>query len=152
MSEKNMVDSPDHYGGKDNPYEVINVIEAWGFENNAYRFNSIKYLARAGKKDPSKLIEDLKKGKWYLDREISKLEKEKAFASVVKDASVVKETKNVLSAIPNPIFPPAYANSVSTELSAYKVARNEEPVVRFSLPETPTFVKDLEYFDNKLND
>ena len=37
----------------------------------------MKYISRAGKKDPTKEIEDLKKAVWYLDREINRLEKEK---------------------------------------------------------------------------
>lgn len=62
---------PDHYGGENNPYEVIKVIEAWGFQNNAYRFNAIKYLARADKKENTK--QDLEKAIYYIQREISKL-------------------------------------------------------------------------------
>lgn len=61
------VNHPDHYGGKDNPYEAIKVIEAW--ELNFRLGNCVKYIARAGKK--SDYIEDLKKARWYLDREIS---------------------------------------------------------------------------------
>lgn len=61
---------PAHYGGKDNPYEAIKVIEAWdlGFCLG----NTVKYICRAGKK--SALLEDLKKARWYLDREIARLE------------------------------------------------------------------------------
>jgi hypothetical protein len=38
-------------------------------------FNVVKYVARAGKKDPAKELEDLKKAAFYLDRKIKKLEK-----------------------------------------------------------------------------
>jgi hypothetical protein len=65
------VDHPAHYGGKDNPYEVIKVAEAWGFMQDAYLFNVLKYIARPGK---GHTLEDLKKARWYLDRLISKLE------------------------------------------------------------------------------
>ena len=34
-----------------------------------------KYISRAGKKDPDKEIEDLKKARFYLDRKIMELEK-----------------------------------------------------------------------------
>lgn len=34
-----------------------------------------KYISRAGKKDPDKDIEDLKKARFYLDRKIKELEK-----------------------------------------------------------------------------
>ena len=62
------VDNPQHYGGKDNPYEAIKVIEAWelGFSLG----NTIKYISRAGKKNPDKKLEDLQKALWYLRREI----------------------------------------------------------------------------------
>lgn len=68
------VDHPRHYGGKDNPYEAIKVIEAWhlGFCLG----NTIKYISRAGKKTSSLLLEDLEKARWYLDREIERLRDE----------------------------------------------------------------------------
>jgi hypothetical protein len=62
-----MVNGPIHYGGADNPYEVIKVCEAWGLDKDAYLFNVVKYIARAGIKDPSKELEDLKKAQFYLD-------------------------------------------------------------------------------------
>lgn len=67
----NKVNHPEHYGGKDNQYEAIKVIEAW--ELGFCLGNVIKYISRAGKKDD--ILQDLKKAKWYLDREIKKLEK-----------------------------------------------------------------------------
>jgi hypothetical protein len=70
-----MVNHPNHYGGKDNNYEVIKVSEAWGLDKDAYLFNVVKYVARAGKKDSSREIEDLKKAAFYLDRKIKNLEK-----------------------------------------------------------------------------
>lgn len=69
-NKKEAVDHPHHYGGKDNPYEAIKVIEAW--ELGFCLGNTVKYIARAGKKDAT--IQDLKKARWYLDREISKME------------------------------------------------------------------------------
>lgn len=65
---KEAVDHPAHYGGKNNPYEAIKVIEAWGL--GFCVGNAVKYLARAGKKDPAKELEDLKKAVWYLQYEI----------------------------------------------------------------------------------
>lgn len=69
--KKEMVDHPKHYGGKDNPYEAIKVIEAWdlGFCLG----NTIKYISRAGKKDST--IQDLEKAVWYLQREIKNRKK-----------------------------------------------------------------------------
>ena len=70
------INHPAHYGGRDNPYEVIKVTDAWltPEENiGAMKFLVIKYVARAGKKDSSTLIEDLKKARWYLDHLITRL-------------------------------------------------------------------------------
>lgn len=64
------VDHPQHYGGEEDPYEVIKVAEAWGFDSNAYLFNVLKYIRR----QKGHTLEDLKKARWYLDRLISRLE------------------------------------------------------------------------------
>jgi len=64
-----MVEHPAHYGGEDNPYEAIKVIEAWGVGFNLG--NAIKYISRVGKKLDT--LEDLKKASWYINREINKL-------------------------------------------------------------------------------
>ena len=65
------VNHPNHYGGEDNPYEAIKVIDAWelGFSLG----NTVKYISRAGKKD--KELQDLKKALWYLQHHIETLEK-----------------------------------------------------------------------------
>lgn len=68
------VNHPDHYGGGDNPYEAIKVIDAWnlGFSLG----NTVKYISRAGKKGgEEKRLQDLKKARWYLDHEIELAEK-----------------------------------------------------------------------------
>jgi len=69
MSEQ--VNHPKHYGGADNHYEAIKVIEAWdlGFCLG----NTVKYISRAGKKETDKTVQDLEKAKWYLERDIEKL-------------------------------------------------------------------------------
>jgi len=72
---KEMVNHPNHYGGKSNTYEVIKVCEAWELDKDAYLFNVVKYVARSGKKNKEKEIEDLKKALWYLNRKIENLEK-----------------------------------------------------------------------------
>jgi hypothetical protein len=68
------VDHPKHYGGAGNPYEAIHVVEAWSL--GFCLGNVVKYIARAGKKGDA--LEDLKKARWYLDREIANLEKARA--------------------------------------------------------------------------
>jgi hypothetical protein len=70
---KEMVNHPNHYGGKDNVYEVVKVCEAWGLDKDAYIFNVVKYVARAGKKDSDKELQDLEKAKWYLERRIERV-------------------------------------------------------------------------------
>ncbi len=68
------VNHPAHYGGADNLYEAIKVIEAWGL--GFCLGNAVKYISRAGVKSPDPL-EDLRKARWYLDREIARLEASK---------------------------------------------------------------------------
>lgn len=64
------VNRPAHY--TDGKIEVIEFIEdkKLGFCLG----NAVKYIARAGKKDPTKTVEDLKKAKWYIERRIKELE------------------------------------------------------------------------------
>jgi hypothetical protein len=71
------VDHPPHYGGADNPYEAIKVIEAWGL--GFCLGNCLKYISRAGKKGSR--LDDLRKARWYLDREIQAVEKRPPDAS-----------------------------------------------------------------------
>ena len=66
------VEHPAHYNiGK---VEVIDAINEWQLDFDLG--NVVKYVARAGHKDPSKTVEDLKKARFYLDDEISRLTKE----------------------------------------------------------------------------
>lgn len=58
---------PEYYGGKDNPYEVRKVAEAWGIDKDAYLFNVLKYIARAGKKNPAAVVKDLRKARTYIN-------------------------------------------------------------------------------------
>lgn len=62
------VNHPQHYGGDDNPYEVIKIIE--NLDMDFHLGNTFKYIARAGKKDADKEIQDLEKALWYLKRKI----------------------------------------------------------------------------------
>ena len=73
MENKEHVNHPSHYGGKNNEYEAIKVIDAWdlGFSLG----NTIKYISRAGKKEKNKELEDLQKASWYLQHHIEQLEK-----------------------------------------------------------------------------
>lgn len=66
------VNRPAHY--TDGKIEVIDYIEdkKLGFCLG----NAIKYISRAGKKDPTKEVEDLKKAIWYITRRIKEIEEE----------------------------------------------------------------------------
>lgn len=68
------VDHPPHYGGEQDPYEAIKVIEAWGL--GFCLGNAIKYICRAGRKGDA--LEDLRKSVWYIQREIARREREGA--------------------------------------------------------------------------
>lgn len=68
---KEAVNHPQHYGGEENKYEAIKVIEALNM--NFHLGNVFKYISRAGKKSDNE-IQDLKKARWYLDRYIQLLE------------------------------------------------------------------------------
>lgn len=65
------VNHPDHYQGRS--LEAIDVIE--DFNLNFSLGNVVKYVLRAGKKNPNKKLEDLQKAKFYLEREIQKIKK-----------------------------------------------------------------------------
>ena len=67
-----MVDHPSHY--TDGKIEVIDFIEDKHL--NYHRGNAVKYISRAGKKDPTNEVEDLQKAIWYLNLEIERLKKE----------------------------------------------------------------------------
>ena len=67
-----MVNHPSHY--TDGGIETIDFIEA---KNLPYHLgNAVKYISRAGKKEPENTVEDLKKAVWYINRYISKMEGE----------------------------------------------------------------------------
>ena len=77
--KKDAVDHPLHYGG-DVPYEVIKVLLAWErmFPSMTWDvLTAIKYLPRAGEKNPDKHIEDLEKAVWYIQSRIDVLKKER---------------------------------------------------------------------------
>ena len=70
VAEHDAIQRPAHYTFS--AVEPIDAIEAWqlGFHLG----NVVKYIARAGRK--GNRIEDLKKARWYLTREIERLERE----------------------------------------------------------------------------
>ena len=62
--------NPAHYKSHPSGVECIDVVEHFPFNLG----NCVKYIWRAGHKNQDP-IEDLKKARWYLDREIARLEK-----------------------------------------------------------------------------
>ena len=65
------VNHPSHYT---DGIETIDYIES---KNYPYHIgNAVKYLSRAGKKNPDETVTDLKKAVWYINRYINLLEKD----------------------------------------------------------------------------
>ena len=64
------VNHPSHYTAHPSGVECITVTEHFNFNLG----NAIKYIWRAGEK--GKLVEDLEKARWYLDRELARLAKQ----------------------------------------------------------------------------
>lgn len=68
MNTNDPVNAPNHYMSHPSGIECIQVTEHMGFCLG----NAIKYIWRAGLKGGA--VEDLKKARWYLDREIARLD------------------------------------------------------------------------------
>jgi hypothetical protein len=68
--QPDLVNKPPHYtaGGID----FIDFAEAKGLTENAYLFNVVKYVVRAGKKVDVDPVQDLEKAEFYLKREIAR--------------------------------------------------------------------------------
>lgn len=66
------VNNPKHYTDHPSGVECITITEHMGFNLG----NAIKYIWRADLKNDA--IEDLRKAKWYIEREIAKREREAA--------------------------------------------------------------------------
>jgi len=71
IERREAVNHPSYY--KTGGIEAIDVIEAWNLD--FCLGNTVKYIARCGKKS-DKVLEDLQKAKWYLNREIERMERE----------------------------------------------------------------------------
>ena len=71
LKDTDQVNHPNHYGGVNNPYEAIKVIDAWNLD--FCLGNTVKYISRAGKKDDNSEIQDLEKAQFYLNHRIKQL-------------------------------------------------------------------------------
>jgi hypothetical protein len=67
------VNHPAHYTAYKG-VEVIDLTEQMNFNKG----NAVKYICRAGLKSPETELEDLNKARWYIDREIDRVLKEKS--------------------------------------------------------------------------
>ncbi len=72
-AKEDVVNHPSHY--KAGGIETIDFIESKGLDY--YLGNTVKYISRAGKKDPAKELQDLEKAAWYLNRKIQKMKEAK---------------------------------------------------------------------------
>ena len=73
--ENNAVNHPSHY--TDGKIEVFDFIQDKGL--GFCLGNVVKYVARAGKKNPAKRVEDLQKAAWYLQKQIEAWQEEDLF-------------------------------------------------------------------------
>lgn len=71
LSSDNVSHPPHYANGWSNGAEVIDLTEHLSFCAG----NVVKYVCRAGRKDPCKYAEDLEKARWYLDREIERVKR-----------------------------------------------------------------------------
>ena len=74
-NENNAVNHPAHY--TDGKIEVFDFIQDKGL--GFCLGNVVKYVARAGKKNPAKRVEDLQKAAWYLQKQIEMWQEEDSF-------------------------------------------------------------------------
>ncbi len=73
MPENDLINHPAHYC--DGGIETLDYILAKRMD---FLIGQVcKYISRAGKKDPEKEVEDLKKARFYLDRKIRILEEKR---------------------------------------------------------------------------
>ena len=68
--ESSNVHHPGHYM-KESGFEVIDVIDAWKLDFDLG--NAVKYIGRAGKKNPESVVEDLEKAVWYINHKIKSI-------------------------------------------------------------------------------
>lgn len=84
------VNHPSHY--TDGKIEVIDFIEDKNL--NFHRGNAVKYIARAGKKNPEKEVEDLEKAVWYTNREIQRINGQSKNSVLIEHLEALKKFIN----------------------------------------------------------
>lgn len=117
------VNHPSHY--TDGKYETIEFIERHGF--SFHEGNAVKYISRAGKKDPNKTIEDLEKALWYIKR-ASNVEDYCPEAITVHDYILDKKLSPALASALALIEASEYEkaeNMLEAEIERLKAEKNE---------------------------
>lgn len=145
MSEQ--VNHPKHYGGEDSPYEVIKIAEHYNLD--LYLFNLLKYSLRAGIKSKDTELQDLKKGLWYLQRKINRLEQ--------KDLTINTESKKTKLLITN-LKIGDYIKAIETRINEegeyitkdkfylIKYIGDEYLTIKDNFNSMAFYIKELDYF------
>ena len=81
------VNHPKHYVSHPSGVECIEVTEHFNFNKG----NAIKYIWRSS--DKGKEVEDLRKARWYIDREIARILNGSNAISLDEELSFMKRTK-----------------------------------------------------------
>ena len=119
MVSTDAINHPSHYT-QYKGVEVIDITEQLNFN----RGNAVKYIARAGYKSEDTEIQDLKKAKWYVEREISRLADGGSEYANTADSEALVEQMNYNRGTAVAAICHAgtdYTNNISTAL--YKAAR-----------------------------
>ena len=87
---KNQINHPEHYGGEDNPYEAIKVIESWDLD--FHLGNAVNHISQSSNKENNEQLEHLKKSLWFLERKIQVLEN----SNNLKDLKDLRETTFII--------------------------------------------------------
>jgi len=74
------VDHPKHYNSHPSGVECIEIVESMGFCVG----NAMKYLWRVGLKESETTIQDLEKAKWYIQREIERVQRKESDEHSIK--------------------------------------------------------------------
>ena len=129
QTEHDPVNHPSHY--TDGGIETLDFIVAKKLD--FFLGQVCKYISRAGKKDPDKELEDLKKARFYLDRKISLLEKEGVPTHLVEEISDRETIVKKVSIVPlEVIIRNVAAGSFSKRMGVEEGKALLTPILEFS--------------------
>ena len=134
------VNHPQHYGGENDPYEAIKVIEAW--ELNFHLGTAVKYIKRMGKKPGVSATLDLEKAMWYLNQEIGRLrrlEAPEAWNKIIADSQQPSsEHRKVIKSWPKTIIPKELLEDSKIDLTAPPEAPKDKAPVKNAGAKNPS--------------